>query len=168
MSTHILDITPRDVAASALGLVIDAPAPIPLVSTQLTDSATGTLTLGVLGASHVVTARSGEHTLTEQVSCDAVDAGGRPLPDREERAGYRFRSCTTTVLRAELAQRAKELRGTASTTSGWLCAGFPGDDDALTALTGTIASGEWHWRTWHLYPAAATGVIVETESRWRP
>jgi hypothetical protein len=168
MSVHLLDIAPRDVSAAALGLVLDAPAPAPLVSVQLTDSVAGTLTLGVLGASHVVTAESGEHTLTEQVSCDAVEAGGRLLPNREDRDGYRFRSRATTVQRDELAQRAEELRDTASSERGWLCAGFPGDGDALTVLSGAADTGEWHWRTWHLYPCADVGVIVETESRWRP
>ncbi|WP_241387690.1 DUF2617 family protein [Rhodococcus sp. CH91] len=167
MSLHMLDIAPRDVSAAALGLVLDAPAPTPLVSTQLTDPLAGTLILGVLGASHVVTAERGEHILTEQVSCDAVDAGGRPLPDHADRDGYRFRSRTTLVQRAELAQRAKELRRTAASAYHWLCAEFPGDD-ALTVLTGAADAGEWHWRTWHLYPCADTGVIVETESRWRP
>lgn len=168
MSLHQLDIAPRDVSAAALGLVLDAPAPTPLVSTQLTDSVAGTLVLGVLGASHVVTVESGGHTLTEQVSCDAVGAGGRLLPDREDRDGYRFRSRATTVPRDELAQRAEELRDTASSGHGWLCAGFPGDGDALTVLSGAADSGEWHWRTWHLYPCTDVGVIVETESRWRP
>ncbi|UTT47237.1 MULTISPECIES: DUF2617 family protein [Rhodococcus] len=168
MSTHILDIVPRDVSASALGLVLDAPAPPPLVSARLTDSAAGILTLGVLGASHVVTAQSGRRTLTEQVSCDAVGAGGHPLPERHDRDGYLFRSRTATVQRAELAQRANRLRATARSAPGWLCAAFPGDDDALTVLSGTADAGEWHWRTWHLYPSVDTGVIVETESRWRP
>lgn len=168
MSHHVLEIAPRDVSAAALGLVLDAPAPTPLVSEQLTDSAAGTLTLGVLGASHVVTAESGEHMLTEQVSCDAVDAGGRLLPDREDRGSYRFGSRAITLQRDELARRAEELRDAASSGPGWLCAGFPGDGDALTVLTGTAESGEWYWRTWHLYPHADSGVIVETESRWRP
>lgn len=168
MTVHLLDITPRDVSAEALGLVLDAPAPLPLVSTRLTDPALGTLTLGVLAASHVVTAERGERSLTEQVSCDAVTAGGRPLPDREFRDDYRFRSRTITVGRKDLVRRARELRTSAASGDGWLCAGFPGDDTALTVLNAGADADEWFWNTWHLYPCADSGVVVETESRWRP
>ncbi len=46
--------------------------------------------------------------------------------------------------------------------------GVPGDRDALTALTATADAGQWHWRTWHLYPGDGGGTVVSTESRWRP
>lgn len=166
MSVHRLDVVPRDVSAAELGLVLGAPVPATLVSLNLTDPEAGELMLGVLAASHVVTATSARRTLAEQVSCDALGIGGQPLPDLEQRDGYRFSSRTATVSHAELARRAEDLRNAAAGWN-WLCAGFPGDPDALTALTAVASGGEWHWRTWHLYPRADTSVIVETESRWR-
>ncbi|MEE2032092.1 DUF2617 family protein [Rhodococcus chondri] len=167
MSVHLLEVAPRDVSADELGLVLGAPAPAALVSMRLTDPDAGELVLGVLAASHVVTATSGRRHLTEQVSCDAIGIGGRRLPELEHGDGYRFSSRTVTVSRAALARRAGELREAAAVRT-WLCAGFPGDPDALTALTADASEGEWHWRTWHLYPRSDAGVIVETESRWRP
>lgn len=168
MSVHLLDVESRDVSAGQLGLVVDAPAPRPLVELNLTDPAAGVLTLGVLGASHVVTATSRGRTLTEQVSCDAIAAGGRPLPDVEHRHGYRFASRTETVSRRALGRRAETLRDQAGDRSRWLCAAFPGDRDALTVLTAAATGGHWSWRTWHLYPRRDESVIVETESRWLP
>lgn len=166
MSVHELDIVPRDVSADALGLLLDAPAPAALASVHLTEPGTGTVTLGVLGASHVVTATLDGRTLTEQVSCDAVEAGGRPLPDRAHRDGYVFSSRTVTVTRAELAERARTLRTAARSRADVLCASFPGAPDAVTALTAGVDGGGWLWQTWHLYPERDSGVIVETESRW--
>ena len=64
--------------------------------------------------------------------------------------------------------RAEMLRTGAAGRSGWLCAEFPGDRDALTVLTAAATGGHWHWRTWHLYPYRDESVIVETESRWQP
>ncbi|WP_068159318.1 DUF2617 family protein [Rhodococcus phenolicus] len=168
MTVHLLDVESRDVSAGRLGLVVDAPAPRPLVALNLTDPVAGALTLGVLGASHVVTATARGRTLTEQVSCDAIGAGGRPLPDAEHRGGYRFASRTESVSRRALGRRAETLRAKAADRSGWLCAAFPGDRDALTVLTAAAADGQWHWRTWHLYPYRDESVIVETESRWQP
>ena len=168
MSVHVLDVESRDVSAGRLGLVVDAPVPQPLVTLDLTDPVAGVLTLGVLGASHVVTATARGRTFTEQVSCDAIAAGGLPLPDVEHRHGYHFVSRTATVTRRVLSDRAGLLRDRAATTSGWLCAAFPTDRDAITAMTATASGGHWHWRTWHLYPSGDESVIVETEGRWLP
>lgn len=167
MSLHLLDVAPTDVAADELGLVLDAPAPATLAELRLHDAATGTLTLGVLGASHVVVGESAGRVLTEQVSCDAVRSGGAPLPRVEERDGYRFVSCTEHVTEGEFRRRAAALREQSSGTD-WVCGAFPGDRDALTALTASAHAGEWRWRTWHLYPGAGRGTVVSTESRWRP
>lgn len=167
MSVHLLDVEPADVAADALGLVLDAPAPAMLASLRLVDSEAGAVTLGVLGASHVVIGETDRVLLTEQVSCDAVEAGGRRLPEIVERQGYRFLSRIKRVSPAELRRRAGRLRKQ-STEPQWVCGAFPGDRDALTALTATAEAGQWHWRTWHLYPGDGHGTVVETESRWRP
>lgn len=167
MSVHLLDVAPTDVDAGALGLVLDAPAPVTLAELSLHDDLAGSVTLGVLGASHVVIGESGGRVLTEQVSCDAVRSGGMRLPEVEERQGYRFVSRTEEVSEDEFRRRAADLREQAS-GEGWVCGAFPGDRDALTALTATAHAGQWHWRTWHLYPGSRGGTVVSTESRWRP
>ncbi|WP_305091774.1 DUF2617 family protein [Prescottella sp. R16] len=167
MSVHVLDVVPTDISADALGLLLDAPAPDTLADLRLSDPVAGTVVLGVLGASHVVVADADGTRFTEQVSCDAVRSGGRALPETEERHGYRFSSRVERVSGTELRKRARDLRDRA-TAADWVCAGFPGHPDALTVLTATAYSGEWRWRTWHLYPGGDSGTVVTTESRWRP
>ncbi|WP_219419469.1 DUF2617 family protein [Pseudonocardia nigra] len=169
MSLHDLDVEPRDVSAEALGLLLGAPAPAALAELTLHDGTAGTLTLGVLGASHVVTAGVGGHRLTEQVSCDALAAGGRELPERAEAVGYAMTSAVTEVPRAEFDATAARLRAVAERDDHWLCAAFPGAAGALTALTAAaLPGGGWTWETWHLYPGAERSVIVTTQSRWTP
>ncbi len=169
MTRHLLDIAPRDVAADALGLLLHAPTPPALAELTLTDHRGGSLVLGVLGASHAVLATRPGHRLTEQVSCDAVAAGGQPLPRRTRSGGYELTSATTTVPRAELQGTARRLGELAERDGSWLCGAFPGARDALTALTGAaLPAGGWTWETWHLYPGEENGVIVTTRSRWVP
>ena len=169
MTVHQLDVPTRDVAAGALGLLIGATAPAPLAELRLRDGHGGALTLGVLGASHVVTATVPGDRLTEQVSCDAVAAGGTVLPRQHRSAGYEIVSTIAAVPRAELDATADRLRALARDSAAWLCGGFPGPTSALTALTGkALAGGGWSWETWHLYPDGSTGEIVTTRSRWTP
>jgi Protein of unknown function DUF2617 len=169
MTVHQLDIPPRDVSAGALGLLLGAPAPVPLAELALRDHRGGALLLGVLGASHVVTATVPGHRLTEEVSCDAISAGGTALPRQMATTGYEITSSTTTVPRTELDATAERLRTRAERDPAWLCGSFPGSGSALTALTGrALPEGGWTWETWHLYPAAAGGEVVLTRSRWTP
>ena len=169
MSLHRLDVEPRDVAAEALGLLLHAPAPAALAELTLDDGDGATLVLGVLGASHVVTAVSGGHVLTEQVSCDALAAGGRALPEREEADAYTMSSAVRPVPRADLDATAARLRARAEHDDRMLCGAFPGDGSALTALAAApLPGGGWTWETWHLYPGAERSVIVTTGSRWAP
>lgn len=167
MTALDLAVPTRDVAASALGLVLDAPAPPALASVVLR-AAHGVLELGVLGASHVATATAGGASTTEQVSCDAVGAGGDPLPARTERPGYRFTATVEQLPAAALDRRADELRAWASGHHDRLCAAFPGHDAALTAVTGAPTATGWTWTTWHLYPGAPLGDLVTTHSDWSP
>jgi hypothetical protein len=174
VTLHVLGVEPRDVTAEALGLVVNAETPLPLAELTIT-SGDDTVTLGVLGASHAVTARLAGRRITEQVSCDAVRAGGRPLPATDGAHGYRFDSTTDVVDRARLEQTADWLRRQATEVDGWICGVFPGDHTALTALTARRDEpGGWSWQTWHLYPGDhpsagdAGGVIVKTRSRWQP
>ncbi|MGH3963871.1 MAG: DUF2617 family protein [Pseudonocardiaceae bacterium] len=169
MSVHLLDVQPRDVTADALGLLLYAPAPAALAETSFRDGRGGRLTLGVLGASHVVTATVPGHHLTEQVSCDAVDAGGQELPQRAQLGGYQLATVTREVPPAELAETAARLRGLAESSDWWLCGTFPGTGNAMTAMTaGALPAGGWTWESWHLYPGGVTGSIVTTRSRWTP
>lgn len=169
MSLHQLEVEPRDVAAEALGLLLDAPAPIPLAALRIEDGHGGVLTLGVLAASHVITARRPGHELVEQVSCDALAAGGQQLPERLDTDTYQLTSATSVLSREQFDALAGRLRGQAEHSSGWVCGAFPGADTAVTALTGSaLPGGGWTWQTWHLYPGMDGGVVVRTQSRWRP
>ena len=166
MTVVDLAVEPRDVAADALGLLLDAPAPPTLAELRLEDGH-GSLVLGVLSASHVVTATRGDRQLTEQVSCDALGSGGCALPDRLDRDGYRLTSEVRVLPRVGVEALADQLRAQAL-QPGWICGTFPGTDAAVTALTGAALEDGWAWRTWHLYPGESTGVVVETSTTWRP
>jgi hypothetical protein len=169
MSLYDLDVEPRDVTAEALGLLLHAPAPAALAELALDDGRGGTLVLGVLGASHVVTAAAGGRVLTEQVSCDALAAGGRALPERAEADGYTLSSAISAVPRVDFDATAARLRARAEHDDRMICGAFPRGPGALTALTAAALPGVgWTWETWHLYPGAERSVIVTTRSRWTP
>jgi Protein of unknown function DUF2617 len=169
MSLYDLDVEPRDVTAEALGLLLHAPAPAALAELALDDGRGGTLVLGVLGASHVVTAAAAGGVLTEQVSCDALAAGGRALPERAEAEGYALSSAVTEMSRADFDALAAQLRSRAERDDRMICGAFPGGAGALTALTAAaLPGGGWTWETWHLYPGPERSVIVTTRSRWTP
>ena len=169
MSVHLLDVQPRDVAADALGLLLHAPAPVALAESSLRDGRGGQLILGVLGASHVVTAMLPGHHLTEQVSCDAVGAGGQELPQRTRLGGYQLVSVTRKVPRAALDEAAARLRSLGESSDSWLCGTFPGTGSAMTAMTATsLPAGGWTWQSWHLYPGKRACSIVTTRSKWSP
>lgn len=170
MSLHLLEVEPRDVTADALGLLLHAPAPVALAEINLRDGRGGLLTLGLLGASHVVTATRPGHHLTEQVSCDALTAGGQALPHHTQRGGYQLDTVTSQVPRAELEEIAARLRGLAENSDTWLCGTFPGAGSAITAMTARpLPAGGWAWESWHLYPSSArTSSVVTTRSNWIP
>jgi len=167
VTLHDLQVEPLDVAADALGLLLGAPAPPPLAELRLSDGDGGELLLGVLAASHVVTATRPGQQVREQVSCDALAAGGQRLPARWEDDGYRLTSTTRSLPADALAALATRLREHAGGPD-WVCGTFPGAAGALTALTGGPLPDGWAWRTWHLYPGARAGVVVATTSSWQP
>ena len=168
MTVVDLAVEPRDVAADALGLLLDAPAPPTLAELRVEDAQGGSLVLGVLSASHVVTATRPGRSLTEQVSCDALGSGGCALPQSLERGGYRLTSEVRVLPRAGVEALAEQLRAQAR-QPGWICGTFPGADAAVTTLTGAaLDHGGWSWRTWHLYPGERSGVVVETATTWCP
>lgn len=167
MSVHVLDVVPRDVEADSLGLVVNAAAP-PVLAELCIEDGVDRVRLGVLGASHVVTAYLDGDTITEQVSCDAIGFGGNPLPARENTGNYHFESEVVRVDRTEFDKSARWLRGNATDDAAWICGEFPGDATALTALTAQrVQPRGWAWQTWHLYPNDEGGEIVTTRSRWQ-
>jgi hypothetical protein len=167
VTLHELQVPPRDVAAGALGLVVQAPAPAALAELVL-DGPGGRLVLGILGSSHVVTASTPAATWTEQVSCDARAQGGTGLPEQLAVQGYRITSSTRDTSRAALGRLAAWLRRRSTEDDTWICGTFPTDAAALTALTASaLDGGGWTWRTWHLYPGQP-GVVVRTASKWTP
>ena len=167
MPLHQLAVAPADVDGTRLGLALNAPAPPPLASQRLDHPDGGALSLGVLGASHVVAV---DGHFSEQVSCTARGHGG-DLPTRADAPGYRLESRTETHDEATFRRIAHDLREHCARETGWLGGVFPGDDAALTALAAEPDGAGWRWRTWHLYPtypAGSGGTVVHTASRWHP
>jgi Protein of unknown function DUF2617 len=161
---HQLSVTPVDVSGSGLGLALNAPAPLPLATCRLDHPDGGTLVLGVLGASHVITVEHANTRFSEQVSCHFSGE----LPEHTQAPGYHLESRSDlhdeTVFRA----LADQLRRRCASEDGWLGGTFPGDNAALTALAAEPDGAGWRWQTWHLYPAPPGGTVVYTASRWRP
>jgi len=170
---HELAVTPADTSGARLRLALNAPAPQPLASHRLTHPDGGTLSLGVLGASHVIalehagTASFDRISFSEQISCTA-HTDGSTLPAEADAPGYRLTSRTVDHDRATFRALAAELRDHCARDEGWLGGSFPGDDAALTAIRASPDGPGWHWQTWHLYPSDAGGTVVHTESRWYP
>ncbi|BCI52536.1 hypothetical protein NIIDNTM18_18140 [Mycolicibacterium litorale] len=167
MPFHELAVAPADVDGAALGLALDAPPPEPLATLRLAHPGAGTLVLGVLGASHVVTVEHRDGRFSEEVSCSAHAHGGA-LPGHHDAPGYRIDTRTVACAATDFAMLAARLAERCRTDRHTLGGRFPGDDAALTVLTARPDGPGWAWRTWHLYPAADGGTAVYTTSRWRP
>lgn len=164
MPLHRLSVTPVDVRGCELGLAVNGPAPLPLVSCRLDHPDRGVLVLGVLGASHVVTVEYPNTMFSEQVSCDLEGN----LPEQTTAPGYHLESRIDRHGESAFRELARRLRRRCEAQKGWLGGAFPGDDAALTALAAEPDGAGWRWQTWHLYPAAAGGTVVYTSSRWLP
>jgi hypothetical protein len=164
---HELAVLPADISGAVLRLALNAAAPRPLATHRLDHPGGGALTLGILGASHVITAEHDGAPFSEQVSCIAPTTADS-LPRRADAPGYELTSSSTEHDESGFRALAAELRSHCSDDIGWLGGAFPGDDAALTALSAEPDGPGWRWRTWHLYPAAHGGTVVHTESRWQP
>lgn len=167
MPLHELAVTPADTSGARLRLSLNAPAPEPLASHQLRHPDGGTLILGVLGASHVITVEHPGTVFSEQISCTA-HTDRSTLPAEADAPGYRLVSSTVDHDQATFRALAADLRDRCARDQGWLGGSFPGDDAALTAIRASPDGTGWHWQTWHLYPSDAGGTVVHTESRWYP
>ncbi|MDN5760552.1 MAG: DUF2617 family protein [Tomitella sp.] len=165
MTFHEFTVPPRDVGAEELCLTIGSPAPDALAELALTHPRGGVLTLGVLGASHVVSIDTEAGRFTEQISCNA-DPRRTPLPRRYGDDGYQLTADTRELRPSALRRLGRLLRLRAEGNDHWITGRFPGDVSALTSLSAAPIDDGWQWRTWHLYPAADRGVVVRTESRW--
>ena len=164
MPFHHLSVVPVDVLGSELGLALNTPAPAPLASCRLGHPDGGTLTLGVLGASHVVTIGHPDVVFSEQISCELAGE----LPDRTQAPGYHLESRIDVYSESTFRRLADRLQERCATENGWLGGCFPGDAAALTALAAEPEGAGWRWQTWHLYPGSAGGTVVYTASRWSP
>lgn len=101
-----LDVSPQDISSRALGIRLDGPRPRTLAQRNIRCAeSSASLTLGILGASHVVdvalepahpgfqeqscTTSSpwGEPRIREEISCEARD-GGDPLADGTYKKEY--------------------------------------------------------------------------------
>jgi hypothetical protein len=164
---HELAVAPTDVSDAGLRLALNAPAPTPLATLRLEHPGVGGLELGILGASHVVTVEHPDSGFSEQISC-AVQASGHGLPAHAEAPGYHLQACTVTHRELEFRSLARWLRKHCALEPNWLGGSFPGDSAALTVLHALADDAGWCWQTWHLYPRRPGGVVVHSESRWRP
>ncbi|GAB7141929.1 DUF2617 family protein [Mycobacterium riyadhense] len=170
MPLHQLAVAPADVSGARLALALNEPAPPALATYRLDHPGGGSLQLGVLGASHLVTAEHRTGQFSEQVSCAARNHQSG-LPDHTEAPGYCLQSRTYTRDEEGFRRLAHHLRERCTREIGWLGGVFPGDDAALTALVAEPDGSGWRWQTWHLYPlhpCGSGGTVVHTASRWRP
>lgn len=167
MPLHRLTVSPADVCGSGLGLALNAPGPAPLASLSLIHPDGGTLILGVLGASHLITATHPNSVFSEEISCTARGHGGA-LPATAQATGYQLQSHTERYDPPAFRDIAATLAEQCAQQDNWLGGAFPGDDAALTALAAEPDGDGWCWRTWHLYPSAGGGEVVHTITRWQP
>lgn len=175
MSMVITDLVvpTADVSWRDLGVCVNGPTRPVLSSRTLVDAPSTSLSMGIIGASHVIEVRDAHNPLVrEEVSCLAATAAGEALPVKDGRADYRQRfpsadyhfSLRTSIFSDdEFADKAATVM--AQLDASWLVARFPGEGDYhITALGGAWVFDRWCWTTYHLYPQE--GAIVRTQSAW--
>lgn len=166
-----LSVAPADTRAGDLLLRLNGPE-APLLARDVVRAGAGSLEVGIIGASHVVSVRDGAHKLVwrEEISCRSLSDAPVPtpaptcdvaLPPRYECAGYCLRSRVDVA--GDFVAQAGALVADLE-RGGWLVGRFPGAGPFhLTALCGAATADGWSWRSVHLYPGEAT--IVRTESK---
>ncbi|RKN46457.1 DUF2617 family protein [Micromonospora endolithica] len=153
-----------DTSAAELSLALDDEERPALHVLDLDLPGAVRLRLRLLGASHQVVVRASGTTLTETVACLPGRSPDLPGALHDERTGYRF---TAAVLRPDgdgLAERVARLRAELADDPYALVGVFPGDVDAVTALSvrPDPPDGTLRWRTWHAYPQTNELVLTET------
>lgn len=120
--------------------------------------------LRLLGASHQVVLRASTTRLTETVACLPGQRPELPAVARHETADYRFTAAVLRPGRAELSVRVAALCADLADDPFALVGVFPGDPDAVTALSVRPdgRTGDSRWRTWHAYPQTTELVMTET------
>src|SRR6201993_1588311 len=164
MPLHQLAVSPADVSGAGLGLALNAPAPPPLATCRLDHPRGGTLVLGVLGASHVITVEHAKGSFSEQVSCHL----GGELPEHTDAPGYRLESRTDRHDEPAFRRLAQRLRERCARETGWLGGTFPGGAAAPPVPPAEPAAAGGRWQPGPLSPAASGGPVVYTASRWHP
>ncbi|MFD2763981.1 DUF2617 family protein [Micromonospora eburnea] len=156
----VLDAPYIDTRAADLSLALDSPERPALHVRELALPGGVRLRLRLLGASHQVVCGD----VTETVACLPGHPPHLPRTLHDESVGYRF---TATVLRPDgdgLRTRVAALRAELADDPYALVGVFPGDADAITALSvrPDPPDGSVAWRTWHAYPQTNELVLTET------
>ncbi|MGV9314354.1 DUF2617 family protein [Streptomyces sp. NPDC003691] len=169
MSARSLATPYQDTDADQLSFALGHP---PMAALAVRDLTIGGLAvqLRLLGASHQVFAGP----VAETVACLPGGAGGLPDTVRElDGWQYRFRAQVYDCTPEEFTRRVAEVVHRADTHPHALYGVFPGDLEAVTALTVDAGPGGHdtrepgrpglNWRTWHTYPQSRR--IVATHTR---
>lgn len=155
----------HDVRADDLSLHLDLPRQDALLVSRV-DGHGWNVELRILGASHqVLVSRDGPPVWSEVVTCRPAGSG---LPAADERrtedARYAFRSHVSRLSAAGFERVVTGIRRELADDPAAVCAAFPGDPLALTALRACIEDDAGvAWQTWHTYPQ--TLQVVHTASR---
>lgn len=184
-----LMIPPADVSARALGVLLNGPSR-PLLAQRTVTAADSSLSMGIIGASHMVDVSyptAEVPVFREEVSCLAASPlnpsaakvswcispqlagslydGKGELYESFPAGDYRFSMTTDAFTDADFDDAAEKI--VAGFSPDWLVGRFPGVGGFhLTALHARWRGDRWHWLTFHLYPEEKA--IVRTESEWTP
>lgn len=159
-----LDASYVDTSAADLSLKLGGPELSALHVLDLTLPGPIRLRLRLLGASHQMILRAPEIELAETVACLPGRPPELPATLHDEATGYRF---TATVLRppgSGLSSCVAHLHEELADDPYALVGVFPGDQDAVTALSvrSDPPAGTIRWRTWHAYPQTNELVLTKT------
>lgn len=162
-----LPVAYRDARATDLRLHLGLP-PQPAPAARPVGGDGWTAELRILGASHQVLVTQGEQTIrSETVACHLPGEGIALDTVQLKGPAYEFHATVVCLSPVEFRRCVENLIIEQAGDPHALCAGFPGEELAVTALRvdpRAGRAGSWlSWRTWHTYPR--TGEVVATSSR---
>ncbi len=167
-----LPVAYRDVRAADLALRLGLPTQ-PALAVRTLALGGWSVVLRILAASHqVFVSRNSEVVCSETVACpDDSATHPEPLPRRCSRrlatASYELSSAVERTEPPAFGRRVDDLLDGLGDHPHALCATYPGDDHAATALRAQLdPHGSASWSSWHCYPQ--TSEVVVTESRLAP